>query len=200
VVEDFGGQFSPVSALDIPQEGYHYSRNHWWAKKGDKGQFRLGIEAGLAQTLLAVKGIVFPSERQRLRKGQVCIWVVMDGGTLVLEAPLDGVVRTVNRELIDKPHLLCLQPFDDGWLCELELDDQDAAAAELMTAGQVRSKYAADRNRFVASLSNSFRGRRPAVGAIHADGGVPLQNFAEILGATRYIAQLRQFFGWTKKG
>jgi glycine cleavage system H lipoate-binding protein len=197
--EDGSAQRAPAGLQEIPQEGLQYSRNHWWARKRDQRLVRLGIEPGLAQALLEVKGIVFPLARQRLQKGQACVWVVMEGGTLPLEAPLDGVVRDVNHELIAKPHLLSLQPLDDGWLFELGADEPSGETAELMAADEARPRYAADRNRFLASLSGALRGRRPAIGLTFADGGEKLQNFADILGPTRYFALVRQSFGWTKR-
>ena len=198
--EGESNRLAPRVVQDIPEEDFQYSRNHWWARKTVSGKVRLGIESGLAQTLLAVKGIVFPSPHQRLSKGQACIWIVMDGGTLALESPLDGVVQSVNHDLIDKPHLLSLQPFDDGWLCEIEAEDVEAEAAGLLTAVDIRSKYSTDRTRFLASLAGATRSRRPPVGITIADGGEQLQNFADILGPIRYIALLRQHFGWTKRG
>jgi len=122
----------------------------------------------------------------------------MEGGTLPLEAPIDGIVRTVNQELIEKPHMLCLHPFDEGWICELEAEDSVGSAAGLMTADEARPKYASDRNRFMASLAGALR-RRPTVGLTLADGGEKLQNFADILGPSRYFALVRQSFGWARR-
>jgi glycine cleavage system H lipoate-binding protein len=197
--EDAGTHLAPAGLQEIPQEGLEYSRNHWWVRKRDRRLVRLGIEPGLAQALLGVRGIVFPSARQHLQKGQACVWVVMEGGTLPLEAPLDGVVHEVNHELVAKPHLVSLQPLDDGWLCEVEADDPSGETAKLMAADEARPRYAADRNRFLASLSSALRGKHPEVGRTLADGGEKLQSFADILGPTRYFALVRQCFGWTKR-
>jgi glycine cleavage system H protein len=183
----------------MQEEGFRYSRNHWWAQKTAGGNVRLGIESGLAQTFLSVKGIVFPSPHQRLSKGQACIWVVMDGGTLALESPLDGVVHLVNHDLIAKPHLLSQEPFDAGWLCEIECAEANDEPAGLQDSVDIRARYSTDRTRFLASLSSAMRGRRPPGGATIADGGEHLQNFADILGPTRYIALMRQHFGWSSK-
>ncbi|MBZ5497602.1 MAG: hypothetical protein LAP85_14460 [Acidobacteriia bacterium] len=192
-------QTAPAGSQEIPPEGFHYSRNHWWARKTGPRLVRLGIEEGLAQALLGVKGVVFPSLGQHVRKGQTCVWVVMDGGTVPLEAPLDGIIRAVNHEVTAKPHLLCLQPFEDGWLCELEADNTEAATVDLMTVEEARPRYTADHNRFLASLAGALRGKRPSVGLTLADGGEKLQSFADMLGPTRYFALVRQSFGWSRR-
>jgi glycine cleavage system H protein len=189
----------PMPAPEIPEEEFHYTRNHWWVRRIGPGLVRLGIESGLAQALLGLKGIVFPSPKQHLQQGQSCIWVVMDGGTVPLEAPLAGKVRGVNRELITSPHLLILQPFAEGWLCELEIEEVEVEAADLLTAEEARTKYKNDQVRFMASLANVVRGKRSAVGLTLVDGGEKLRSFAEMLGLTRYFSLVRQYFGWNKR-
>jgi glycine cleavage system H lipoate-binding protein len=193
------GQTAPRAVQAIPDEGLRYSRNHLWARKMASGHFRLGLESGLAQALLAVKGIVFPSPHQRLRKGRACIWVVMDGGTLALESPLDGAIRTVNHDLIEKPHLLSRQPLSGGWLCEVECEDAEAEVSGMLNMVDIRPKYSMDRSRFLASLSCATRGRHAAAGITPADGDERLRHTVDILGPIRYIAVLRQHFGRIKR-
>jgi glycine cleavage system H protein len=184
---------------DLPGEGNRYSRSHWWARKSGRSVIRIGIEPCLAQALQGLKGVVFPPVRQRLTKGQTCVWVVIDGGTLPLEAPVGGVVRGVNHELIAKPHLLSLDPLDEGWLCEMEVDDPGTETAGMMSADAARTKYGEDRSRFVTALAAAVRGKRPAVGVTLADGGERLQNYADMLGPARYLPLVRQAFGLCRK-
>jgi glycine cleavage system H protein len=179
-------------------EGLRYSGGHWWALRLKEHLFRLGIEPGLAEALLGTQGLVLPSPKQRLRKGQACIWVVLDGGTLPLEAPLDGVVLAVNPDLIDKPFLICQEPFHDGWLCDMEADDEAVAAAGLMSADEARMKYEADQSRFSASLAAASGSRRLPVGITLADGGQRRRNIADMLGPTRYLALVRRLCSFKK--
>jgi glycine cleavage system H protein len=189
---------SDAGSQDTLLEGLRYNRGHWWALRLREHLFRLGIEPGLADALSDIKGVVLPSPRQRLRKGQACIWVVLDGGTLPLEAPLDGVVLAVNPDLIAKPFLLCQEPFQDGWLCDLEADDEAVATAGLMSANEARMKYAIDQSRFTASLAAAPGSRRHRVGITLADGGQRLRNIADILGPNRYLALVRRLCSYKK--
>jgi len=65
-------------------------------------------------------------------------------------------------------------------------------------AADIRPKYSADRSRFLASLASAARGKHPPMGITPADSGGLLRSFAEILGPARYIALLRQHYGWSK--
>jgi len=184
---------------DLPQEGYLYSRNHWWARRIAPAAFRLGIEEGLAVALQEVRGIVFPSLQQQLREGQTCVWVILDGGTVPLEAPMGGVVRTLNFDLQSKPHWIGLHPFQEGWLFEMEAENADAVPADLMAAAEAGPKYKGDQNRFLTSLTGAIRGKRTQVGLTLADGGEKLRSLIAMLGSARYIALIRQHFGAARR-
>jgi glycine cleavage system H protein len=184
---------------EIPEKGFYFSRNHWWVHQTGPRQFRLGLESGLALALQGIKGIVFPAPQQHVRKGQACVWVVMDGGTVPLEVPLDGVVRTVNYELTSRPHLLRFQPFEEGWFFELEADEADAVAKELMSAEEARPRFGSDQSRLLTALTGAVRGKRPSVGLTLNNGGEQLESFVDILGPTRYFALIRQHLGGNVK-
>ena len=49
-------------------------------------------------------------------------------------APVSGRVSVVNSALIDTPELLNSDPYDAGWICEMEVDNIDASA--LMSADE----------------------------------------------------------------
>ncbi len=184
---------------EIPREGFHYSRNHWWAHQLGPRQIRLGIELGLARALQGIKGIVLPALRQSVFRGHNCVWLVMEGGTLPLEAPLDGTVRTVNDEMISNPLLLESRPFDEGWLFEMEAEDTEMTEAGWMGADEAEVRFRSDQTRFLSSVTGVMRGRRTSPNHKFPTSGEPLQSFAETLGPTRYFGLVRQHFGWAKR-
>jgi glycine cleavage system H lipoate-binding protein len=181
-----------------PQEGCLYSRSHWWVRETTRGRVRLGIETDLAHALLGLNAIVLPSLEQRVQQGRTCAWVVMEGATMPLQAPVGGLVRAVNHELIDKPHQIISHAFDSGWLCELEADADDAGMDALMDADEARERYAADRARFAASLVGGRRGKRQVPGITLADGGEPIANNADMIRPARYLALVRHAFCGTQ--
>lgn len=171
-----------------------YSRNHCWARRISDNLVQVGIEPGLSAALLAPKAIVFPSAGQRVDCGQTCLWIVMEGGTLPVESPLNGIVRNTNPLLANQPHLLSRQPFDKGWLLELEAEASSVAEPGLMSWEQANSKYAEDRDKFLAYLENATSASHHSVGITLADGGQRLQNIADMLGSTKYFTLLKRAF------
>jgi len=176
------------------REGYLYARNHCWAINVTGSLIRLGFEPGLSQALLTPKALVLPSEGQRVQRRQTCLWIVIEGGTLPFESPCTGTVRATNHRLIENPHLLLLQPFDDGWLFELEVEESFPKSADFLNVEEANLAYASDQNRFQIMLSGVFHTGPPRVGVTMADGGQPLQNLADLIGADKYYSLLRKAF------
>lgn len=182
----------PPQAL---REGYRYSSNHCWIRQTGHNLLQIGLEPGLARILLAPRAVVYPNKGQLLHKGQTCLWIVMEGGTLPCEAPCDGVVRSTNRELAENPHLIQNRPFDEGWLLDLQVEDAAGQTAGLLDVEQVRPSYTASENRFRALLEGALRKGQPSVGATLADGGQLLQDIADVLGPSRYFSIVRRVYG-----
>jgi glycine cleavage system H lipoate-binding protein len=172
-----------------------YSRKHCWAREIHETVVRVGIEPGLGAALLDPKEIVLPAENQRIGRGQACLWIVMEGGTLPVESPVSGIVRGTNPQLSEKPHLLRSQPLDHGWVYDLEVEESAAERRDLLTSEQAEAKFASDQAQFSHLLNGALAQGRPEVGVTMADGGQRLQGIADIVGPVRYFSFLRKVFG-----
>lgn len=176
-----------------------YSRNHAWVRKLGRTPerhrlARVGLEPGLAGALLMPKAVVLPAVGERLERCRAHLWVVTEGGTFAVTAPTAGVVSAVNSDLTQRPHALSSSPLEDGWLFEMDACENELKAGALMEPAQAREAYADDQARFQESLADALQGGSPRIGATLADGGVALQRVADMLGAARYFALLRQTF------
>jgi glycine cleavage system H lipoate-binding protein len=181
-----------------------YSRGHTWVKamrKSSDGRRTVacvGLEPGLAAALLTPKTVVLPTVWDRLERRHHHAWVVMDGGTLPIEAPTDGAVTAVHHELAAEPERLTRAPLGEGWLLEMELTDKELKSGRLMTPEEAEREYASEEVRFQSLLARALGGAGAAAdspaGPTLPDGGVPLQSVSEMLGPTRYFALLMQAF------
>lgn len=185
----------PAEAPQTLRQDCRYSPNHYWIRQTGADQLRIGIEPGLSRALLAPRAVVYPTKGQVLHKGQTCLWVVMEGGTLPFEAPCDGCVNRTNPLLTGQPHLIQSRPFDEGWLLELRVDDAAIQSAPFLDIEAARPVFEASDRRFRELLESALRKGQPQVGATLADGGQLLRNVAEVLGPDRYFAIVRKVYG-----
>ena len=185
----------PGTSRGVLREGLRYSRNHCWIQERSSRLMRVGLEPGLSAVLLPPRSIVFLSEGQSLQIGQTCLWIRTEGGTLALDSPVGGTVRRSNDRLIDLPSLLHLQPFDEGWLFEVETEESGGERTDLMDSSEAQGLYARRESRFAAQLSRALHARRPSAGIAPGDGGRRLQDIANLLGSTQYFAVVRRTYG-----
>jgi glycine cleavage system H protein len=177
-----------------------YSRGHCWVKRGraaggGTSLHRVGLEPGLAAALRVPRAVVAPSAGEEVHRGRAHLWFVTEGGTFALGAPLDGTVHAVNPQLTQRPATVTTDPMEDGWMYELRVPDDSTQLATLLDAGTAERGYGADTRRFQAGLARALRDQSAGAGATLADGGVPLDDVASMLGPARYFALLCKVYG-----
>ena len=176
------------------QDGYRYSANHCWVKVVDENVVRVGLEPKLACALLSPKAIAMPSTGDTVRVRESCCWVILEGGTIPLGAPVDGMVCSVNAAVCDQPYRLCTNPYTHGWLFEIQLQGDALSTAGLLSKSEADRQYAEDCNRFNKTLLNALKSNKMSVGATLADGGQALHDVSQMLGPKRYFELVKSVF------
>ncbi len=108
---------------DAPDDLY-YTEDHEWARPED-GTATIGL-ADYAQDELG--DLVFfelPRVGDQLTQGDEFAVVESIKAVSDVYAPVSGEVIEVNEELHDAPELTNDDPFGDGWLVKVEMDDAD---------------------------------------------------------------------------
>src|SRR2546430_6441304 len=103
---------------DLPEE-LRYSRERLWAREFPDGRVRVGVALPAVQD--EPPGVYFVDVR---RTGYIATakkfgFIDIDSGRFDLVAPLSGRVVKVNPHLYSNPGLVAVDPFGEGWLCEL---------------------------------------------------------------------------------
>jgi glycine cleavage system H protein len=189
----------PAAATGALTDDRRYSRGHCWVRAADGPEAearrcRVGLEPGLAGAMLRPRSIVLPAPGEELTKGQVHLWIVTDGGTFVVTAPVSGTVRRVNTRLAERPSLATSAAMEEGWLYEVELA-QPLGEVGLLEAAAASHRFQARQRRFQAEIVRSMGAEAGGVGATLPDGGELVGSVAEMLGARRYFELLSKVFG-----
>jgi glycine cleavage system H protein len=125
--------------MSVPTDR-RYARTHEWCKiQGNRAM--VGITQFAADQLTDITFVELPAVGAKIRAGRPCgqIESVKSAGDLY--APISGEVVAVNEALLKEPGLLNQDPFETGWMIEIqpskaqEMDDLiDASDYEEMTA------------------------------------------------------------------
>jgi glycine cleavage system H protein len=109
-------------------EDLKYTAEHEWVKAGE-GPVRVGI-TDFAQD--AQGDIVYeqlPHVGTAVRAGDSCGELESTKSVSDLFAPVNGTVKAVNEALADQPDLVNTDPYGEGWLLDIEVDDDEEVAA-----------------------------------------------------------------------
>ena len=111
-----------MSELEYPED-LRYTPEHEWVRAGDGGVVRVGITSFAQDALGDVVYVSLPTVGDTLAAGDACGEVESTKSVSDLYAPLTGEVTGVNEALDASPELVNSDPYGEGWMYELRLDD-----------------------------------------------------------------------------
>jgi glycine cleavage system H protein len=122
--------------MDIPDD-LRYSTDHEWAR-AEEGRVRVGITDYAQDALGDVVFVDLPEVGAQVAKGAAVAEVESTKSVSEIYAPMAGTVVDVNSDLSDTPERLNEDPYGEGWIFALELDDP-AQLDELLDAEGYRA-------------------------------------------------------------
>lgn len=111
-----------------------YSKEHEWVLVQD-GKGRVGISEFAQEELGDVVNVELPAVGRKVRQFNPFGVVESVKAVQDLYAPVSGTVTAVNDKLRDTPELINQDAFGDGWMIEVQLENQ-AELDNLMTADE----------------------------------------------------------------
>jgi glycine cleavage system H protein len=126
--------------MDIPED-LRYSKDHEWVRV-EGGEARIGITDYAQDALGDVVFVDLPEAGATLKVGESFSEVESTKSVSEVYAPVSGRVSHINTELGDHPERLNEDPYGDGWICVIALDQVsqidgllDAAAYRALIEG-----------------------------------------------------------------
>ena len=118
-----------------------YTSEHEWARVTDN-VVRVGITRHAAEQLGDITMVELPREGDQVQKDDEFGNVESVKAVSSIYAPVSGTVLKINDAIEDNPEYINEDPYDEGWLIEIEMSDP-AELKELMNA-EAYAKYCAE--------------------------------------------------------
>lgn len=126
--------------MNVPDD-LQYTADHEWVR-ADGDRVRIGITDYAQDALGDVVFVQVPTVGTPVKAGESFSEVESTKSVSDIYAPITGEVVEVNDELVDHPERLNEDPYGDGWICTIvvqqpdELDDLlDATAYRALIDG-----------------------------------------------------------------
>lgn len=111
-----------TAGFEIPT-GYEFHPGHTWVCDEGRQNARVGLDAFAAQMLGKVERIETVELNRWVRQGQK-LWTIMQNGQAIdMLSPIEGVVVSVNHNVLKTPELLTTDPYKEGWVCIVKAPD-----------------------------------------------------------------------------
>ena len=111
-----------VEGLQLPDDLYYQPEQHLWVRLEGE-QARIGIDELAQRSAGPVSAVRLKPAGRPIAAGQP--FGTMEAGKYVgpLRAPVAGRVIEINAEVMSRPNLLNSDPYGEGWLIVVEMDD-----------------------------------------------------------------------------
>lgn len=114
-------------------EDLKYTSEHEWVRSGNGARVRVGITEYAAEQLGDIVYVSLPEVGDTVAAGDACGELESTKSVSDLFSPVSGVVSSVNEQLANTPEIINADPYGDGWLFELDVEEE-ADLDELLDA------------------------------------------------------------------
>ncbi len=175
-----------LSGLEIPRN-YRFHPGHTWAVTEDSQHARVGLDTFAANLIGPIEDVELPGLNRWVRQGQKVCKVRINGTSVTLVAPVEGIIAAVNTRLEEDPCLATREPCGDGWLFKVQSPDLSINMKNLLQGELVRAWY---RN-CLERVSAMAAGFAPALAQ---DGGLPVKGLLPRLDEKLQHQMINEFF------
>jgi len=132
-----------IRGCNLPDDLLYDVDNHIWFREISDGNVQLGMTT--VATALAGELVAFTPKRvgKKVKPGKSCGTVESGKWVGPAKSLAGGVVLKVNEDLVGKPNMANSDPYNDGWMIELQPDDWESIKPVLVLGTDVGPSYEA---------------------------------------------------------
>ena len=116
-------------------EDLKYTKDHEWVRDEGDGTVTVGITDHAQELLGDLVFVELPEVDAKLDSGAECAVVESVKAASDVYSPLNGAVTEVNEALGDAPETINEDPYGDGCICRMRVEDADELSDLLDAAG-----------------------------------------------------------------
>jgi len=119
--------------MNLPEE-LKYTKDHEWTRVNND-EVIVGITDYAQSELGDIVYLELPEVGSNVSRGESFGTIEAVKAVSDLFAPLSGEITAVNNQLNDSPEVINSDPYGDGWMIKIKLENQDELS-ELLTSAE----------------------------------------------------------------
>jgi glycine cleavage system H lipoate-binding protein len=172
--------------FEVP-EGYCFHPGHTWVVDEGRQNARVGIDAFAGNLFGKIDSIELCELNRWVRQGQKLCTVSREGESIDLLSPVEGVMISVNHEVLKNPNLPIDDPYKNGWLCVVKAPEMVANVRNLLQGSIVLPWMQNSLSRIGAMVQQ-------LTPALAQDGGLPVKGLLFHLDPSARQQLVKEFF------
>ena len=156
-----------AAGFEVP-ENYSFHPGHTWVHDEGRQNARVGIDAFAGNLFGQVDGVELADLNRWVRQGQKLCTVKHGDKSVDMLSPVEGVLISVNHEVLKNPNLITEDPYKNGWLCVVKAPELATNVKNLLQGPIVPAWM----QNSIARLGGMMQQLSPALAQ---DGGLPMK-------------------------
>jgi glycine cleavage system H protein len=174
------------AGFEVPQD-YCFHPGHTWVVDEGRQNARVGIDAFASNLFGEIDSIEIADLNRWVRQGQPLCKITREGRSVDLLSPVEGVLVSVNHEVLKNPNLVVDDPYRNGWLCEIKAPEITTNVKNLLQGPIVMPWM----QNSLARLGAMVQQLTPALAQ---DGGLPVKGLLFQVDAGVQAQLAKEFF------
>jgi glycine cleavage system H lipoate-binding protein len=174
------------AGFEVP-EGYEFHPGHTWVVDEGRQNARVGIDAFAANLFGKIDSVEITDLNRWVRQGQRLCSVTREGRSFEMLSPVEGVVVSINHEVLKNPGLITSDPYNHGWLCQVKAPEMATNVKNLLR-GTIVGPWMQNS---IARANTMLQQLNPALAQ---DGGLPVKGLLFQLDASAQEQLVKEFF------
>ncbi len=174
------------AGFDVP-EGYCFHPGHTWVTDEGHQNARVGIDAFAGNLFGEIDSIQVTDLNRWVRQGQPLCTVTREGRSIELLSPIEGVLVSINHEVLKNPNLIIDDPYKNGWLCVVKAPEMTTNVRNLLQGPVVLPWM----QNSLARIGAMVQQLTPALAQ---DGGLPVKGLLFQVDNSTLHELVREFF------
>jgi glycine cleavage system H lipoate-binding protein len=175
-----------AGSFDVPEE-YCFHPGHTWVVDEGRQNARVGIDAFAGNLFGKIDSIEVADLNRWVRQGQSLCTITRDGRSVDLLCPIEGVLISVNHEVLKNPNLIVEDPYRNGWLCVIKAPEMSTNVKNLLRGPIVLPWM----QNSLARIGAMVQQMNPALAQ---DGGLPVKGLLFQVDAKAQQQLAKEFF------
>lgn len=100
--------------------GLFFDKSHTWAFMEKSGSVRIGLDDFIPSVTGTISGIQMKKSGDTVKKGEALVTLIQQGKQLTIKAPVSGVIKENNSNLLKNTALINSDPYQEGWVYLIE--------------------------------------------------------------------------------